>query len=75
LFPRAAALIILLQASLPDIVLLPELLSLPIRTRLGPRFLYARKRQVRLLLLLPSQESSIYASPIHKDYRDKATAI
>lgn len=43
------------KASLADVVLLPELLSLPIRSRLGPRILYARKRQVRLLL--PSHEA------------------
>jgi hypothetical protein len=35
---------------------MPELLSLPIRTRLGPRLLYARKRQVKLLL--PSQQAA-----------------
>ncbi|KAF6259111.1 hypothetical protein COO60DRAFT_1689938 [Scenedesmus sp. NREL 46B-D3] len=49
------------KASLPDVVLLPELLSLPIRSRLGPRILYARKRQVRLLL--PSHEAMLPKLP------------
>jgi hypothetical protein len=53
--PLLLLLLLLLQASLSDVVLLPELLSLPIRTRLGPRILYARKRQVNLLL--PSHEA------------------
>lgn len=39
-----------LQFSLGDVVDLPELLSLPIATKLGPRLAYARKRNIKLLL-------------------------
>jgi hypothetical protein len=47
------------QVELADIVLFPELLSLPIDSCLGPRLAYARKRHVKLLtpsyaMVLPS---------------------
>lgn len=39
-----------LQATVADVVHFPQLLSLSIVTRLGPRLAYARKRGVKLLL-------------------------
>jgi len=38
-----------LQSSRQDLVLFPQLLTLPIKSCLGPRVLYARKRQIKLL--------------------------
>lgn len=38
-----------LQSSRQDLVLFPELLTLPIKSRMGPRVLYARKRNIKLL--------------------------
>lgn len=37
------------QGSKQDIVVFPQLLTLPIKSRLGPRVLYARKRNIKLL--------------------------
>eukprot|EP00879_Flechtneria_rotunda_P008466 GHRR01008870.1.p1 GENE.GHRR01008870.1~~GHRR01008870.1.p1 ORF type:complete len:366 (+),score=130.94 GHRR01008870.1:98-1099(+) len=39
-----------IKGSQQDVVLLPELLTLPISSRMGPRMLYARKRHLKLLL-------------------------
>jgi hypothetical protein len=45
----AACALLLSQVSRQDLVLCPRLLMLPIKGRLGPRVLYARKRGVKLL--------------------------
>ena len=37
------------QGTLQDLVLFPQLLTLPVASRLGPRAVYARKRHIRLL--------------------------
>lgn len=37
------------QSSQQDLVMFPQLLTLPIMSRLGPRVMYARKRNIKLL--------------------------
>lgn len=38
-----------LQSPPQDLVLFPQLLTLPIKSRMGPRLMYARKRNIKLL--------------------------